>query len=85
MWKLWKRASSEREESIETRLRQLEADFKTLELEWNEVYQKVRKALGRVTKTEALEHPKNEALTGPSADPMLVREQILRLAKRHGA
>lgn len=84
MWKLWKRVRNEREDSLETRVRQLEADFKTLELEWNEVYQKVRKALGRVTKTEALEHPKNEALNGLPTDPMLARERILQLARRHG-
>lgn len=84
MWKVWKRAKNEREDSLETRIRQLEADFKTLELEWNEVYQKVRKALGRVTKTEALENPKNEALNGLPTDPMLARERILQLARRQG-
>lgn len=82
MWKLWKRAGKTPDDTLETRIRQLEADFKSLELEWNEIYLKVRKALGRVTKTEALEARKNEALNSSPADPMLERERILQLARR---
>lgn len=82
MWKLWKRVEKTEDPSLETRIRQLEADFKSLELEWNDIYQKVRKALGRITKTEALESAKNEALNAPTLDPMLQRERILQLARQ---
>lgn len=84
MWKLWKSDSGAKVSELENRVRQLEADMKTIELEWNEVWHKMRKALGRVTKTEALEERKNRIEETETEDPMVTRERIVRLARERG-
>jgi len=78
MFKLWKSAPERNLEDLERRVRNLEADFKALELDWTNVWQKVRRALGRFDKVQALERAES---TENSADDALIRENILRTAR----
>ena len=77
--KVWKRLnfrSPERLAELEDRVRKLEAENKSLQLEWTDLWHKVRRALGRVTKTEALDR------TEKSSDlDLFEREDILRRSR----
>lgn len=79
MWKVWKRDEIERLESLERKVKQLEADARAIELEWENVWTKIRKALGRVTKNEALENAEKNGSN--QLDLALERERILSLAR----
>ena len=45
---------SKRLERLEEDLRSLRSDLKSLELEWSDVYDKIRKSMGRIVKSRAI-------------------------------
>ncbi len=53
--------------ALEEGLKRLERDFKAMELEWDEVYDKLRKAMGRVVKNRAIMEGKEEGDNGAGA------------------
>lgn len=79
---------------LEEDLRRLERDFKALELEWGDVYDKLRKAMGRIVKSRAIIEAREDGREGaeapvPEAQPsssghlltprqMTIQQQILK-------
>lgn len=66
---------------LEPRLRRLEQSVKSIEVEWETVFQQLKRAIGRVTKTEALE--RGRADQGGASAPLdssrpLTRSEVMR-------
>ncbi len=83
---------SRRLERLEDAVDRLEHDFKALEMDWQTVYDKVRKAMGRMVKSSAImearemgEEPESAANPGTTPNgrlltprQMQIQQQILR-------
>lgn len=67
---LWFRGSR-RLDVLEDDLKRLQRDFQALELEWGNVYDKLRKAMGRIVKSRAIIEAREDAeeAVGPKAVP----------------
>ena len=63
------------ENSIESRVASLEGQFKNLELEWENVYDKLRKIAGRMDKTRAL------TANTDSSQPEQAAESVIPLSR----
>ena len=89
-WKLWERAKPlpEAEKSLhESRIRKLEGAVKALELDWENVYEQLKRQVGRVTRTEAWDQGKGgNAGKAAVASSTIVPPVVLRrsdLLRRH--
>lgn len=73
---MWKKC---RCDELEAQQRSLEARMKTIELDWAETYQKLKRAVGRVSKENALDSAKTES---EKQLTLADRENILLRARR---
>jgi hypothetical protein len=64
---------------LELRIEATESRFRTLELEWTDTHAKIRRALGRIDKTTALD--KSNIDEFPSEEKPLTRDEVLRRAR----
>lgn len=86
MWPFAKRSVNERLEEVETAVKQLRSDRKTLETEWEQVYEKYRVAMSKLarrdmreserleTRQEAPGRTNGDLMTGqPEADAIVLQ------------
>ncbi|SRR6266849_1429963 len=79
---MWWFSNSRSAKALDERLTSLERAFKALELEWDDTYDKLRRAMGRVVKSRAIleASEKNSEVvspTGANGDALSSRGRLL--------